>query len=185
MVSRGQRLLSAAGQRSYLSCRYPVYGMEGHRCITGNLKDVSGVAIGALVASKGGSSKEGALQQTLSGGAPPVFDLPGGRVDLNPMVDLITAEITHCHETLDAQVRDAICSNILVCGGCASIPGLVEELAHRLEFARRVRAFDDPAFAPLRGGSFFTGLPEFRAAALSIEEWQEHGAARVHQKCVL
>ena len=159
--------------------------MEGHRCIAGDLKDVSGAAMSVLVASKGGSSKEGDLQHTLSGGAPPVFALPGGKLDLNPLVDRIVAEITHCHSTLDAQVRDAICSNILVCGGCASIPGLAEELAHRLEFARRVRRMDDPAFAALRGGSFFAGLPEFRETSLSIEEWRTHGAARIHSKCVL
>jgi actin len=100
--------------------------------------------------------------------------------------DLTYNSIQEC----DIDVRRDLYQNIILSGGTTMFEGIGERLLKEIEsrapksISVKVIASPDRRFAVWRGGSTLTSLSTFASMWITKEDYDEHGAAIVHRKCI-
>jgi actin len=106
--------------------------------------------------------------------------------ELNSVQDLTYTSIQEC----DVDVRRDLYQNIILSGGTTMFEGIGERLLKEIEnrapkqVSVKVIASPDRRYAVWRGGSTLTSLSTFAGMWITKEDYDEHGAAIVHRKCI-
>ena len=192
-------------------CRHPIeypHKKAYRRSLRGELDKSCNTLSEHLDASAGVPlprfAKDRVMADTVSGGAPPRFRLGGGRVfDITWLPAQIAQQVRALARRDDPIWRE-VAATVVMCGGGAAIPGVAEEVAHRLGDRDRqndsdeedvvmeepfdipcdVRVSDDPSFAALKGASIFAARPDFCVRAVSRDEFTKGGARAISMKCM-
>lgn len=104
-----------------------------------------------------------------------------------PMPGLITQSLAAC----DAEIRQLLMANVVLCGGGSLFAGFAERLNNELsrhyhQHVVKIHAPGNPTerrYGGWLGGSILASLGTFHQLWISKEEWQEHGRAIVGQRC--
>ena len=89
----------------------------------------------------------------------------------------------------DIDVRRELCKNIIMSGGSTMYEGMADRLKQELVTRApsgaeiRVVAAADRKYAVWKGGSTLASLSTFSSSWVTIDDWDEHGAAIIHNKC--
>jgi len=106
--------------------------------------------------------------------------------ELSSVQDLTYTSIQEC----DVDVRRDLYQNIILSGGTTMFEGIGERLLKEIEnrapkqVSVKVIASPDRRYAVWRGGSTLTSLSTFAGMWITKEDYDEHGAAIVHRKCI-
>jgi len=106
--------------------------------------------------------------------------------EFDSIQDLTYNSIQEC----DVDVRRDLYQNIILSGGTTMFEGIGERLLKEIEarapksISVKVIASPDRRFAVWRGGSTLTSLSTFASMWITKEDYDEHGAAIVHRKCI-
>ena len=106
--------------------------------------------------------------------------------ELPSIQELVYNSIQEC----DVDVRRDLYQNIILSGGTTLYEGIGERLLKEIEARApksinvKVIASPDRRFAVWRGGSTLTSLSTFSSMWITKEDYDEHGAAIVHRKCI-
>ena len=106
--------------------------------------------------------------------------------ELSSIQDLTYQSIQEC----DVDVRRDLYQNIILSGGTTMFEGIGERLLKEIEnrapkqVSVKVIASPDRKYAVWRGGSTLTSLSTFAGMWITKEDYDEHGAAIVHRKCI-
>lgn len=106
--------------------------------------------------------------------------------DMDSIQDLTYKSIQEC----DVDVRRELYQNIILSGGSTMFEGIGERLLKEIEarapkaVSVKVIASPDRKYAVWRGGSTLTSLSTFASMWITKEDYDEHGAAIVHRKCI-
>lgn len=93
-------------------------------------------------------------------------------------------------QNCDVDVRRDLYQNIILSGGTTMYEGIAERLLKEIKamaassMTVKVIASPDRRYAVWRGGSTLTSLSSFSSMWITKEDYDEHGAAIVHRKCV-
>lgn len=79
------------------------------------------------------------------------------------------------------EFRSLLCSNIVIVGGCAKLPGFQSRLEKDLrplipsEYHMKTRLDDKPDFTTLQGGKVLVDQPGFSNLCVTKQEYDEYG----------
>jgi actin-related protein len=86
-------------------------------------------------------------------------------------------------------VRKELCKNIIMSGGSTMYEGMAERFKQELisravsDDEIRVVAAADRKYAVWKGGSTIASMSTFSSSWVTMEDYEEHGAAVIHRKC--
>jgi len=92
-------------------------------------------------------------------------------------------------QAADVDTRKELCKNIIMSGGSTMYEGIADRLKTELKLKApqdaeiRIVASADRKYAVWKGGSTLASLSTFASSWVTMDDYQEHGAAIIHRKC--
>ncbi|XP_052892506.1 uncharacterized protein LOC128300474 [Anopheles moucheti] len=109
-----------------------------------------------------------------------------GHPKIKPLPELIVESVAACKEI----TRKTLYAYIVLAGGTTQLSGFAERLQQALtalvpsEYRCKVVTSQHPALNVWAGGCMVAQSPMFQQSWVTKEEYEEHGADIIHQKCV-